>query len=254
VSVPGPLGRPRLHLRETDSTNERAKELALAGAPHGMLVTAGFQTAGRGRHGRAWSAPPDASLLASLVVRVSDETTALLPLAAAVAVCEACERLASVECAIKWPNDVWIDGRKVAGILLEGRPQEGWAVLGLGINVAVRTADLPEELRETATSLAESAAGTPDTHAPAVEAVLAATISALERVLAAGLEEIRAAWTARDALLGHSIRWDGGEGIAEGIGSSGALTVSFPDGTRSEIHAGEVMLVRRHWDERSEAG
>ena len=237
------LGRPRLHLRETSSTNERARELALGGAPHGTLVTAGAQTAGRGRQGRTWSAPAGAALLASFVIRIPGEGAAVLPLAAAVAVSEACERCAPVECAIKWPNDVWIDGRKVAGILLEGRTQEGWTVLGIGVNVTVRSADLPEALREAAAALGEPGGSGPPP--PTVEAVLAATTAALERWLAADPTDVAAAWGARDALRGRSVRWDAGHGRAEGIDpSSGALLVSDPDGRRVELHAGEVALVR----------
>ena len=85
------LGRPRVHHRLTDSTNERAKELAAAGAPHGTLVTADEQSAGRGRQGRAWIAAPGSALLLSVVLRDLDERHALLPLATAVAVCEAAE-------------------------------------------------------------------------------------------------------------------------------------------------------------------
>ena len=119
------IGSPRVHHRVTDSTNERAKELAAAGALHGTLVTADEQTAGRGRQGREWTAPRRSAVLMSVVLRELDE---LLPLAAALAVADAVQAGAT----IKWPNDVWIDGRKVAGILVEGRPQEGWAVLGMG--------------------------------------------------------------------------------------------------------------------------
>jgi BirA family transcriptional regulator, biotin operon repressor / biotin---[acetyl-CoA-carboxylase] ligase len=119
------IGTPRVHHRLTDSTNERAKALAAAGAPHGTLVTADEQTAGRGRQGRLWTAPARSSLLMSLVLRNLDERDALLPLAAAVAVCEA----VPAQAAIKWPNDIWIDRRKLAGILIEGRPREGWEVL-----------------------------------------------------------------------------------------------------------------------------
>src|SRR3954447_24529892 len=125
------IGTPRVHHRLTESTNERAKELADAGARHGTLVTADEQSAGRGRQGRVWTAPPGAAVLMSVVLRDLDERHALLPLAVAVAVCEACEGVSPAPL-VKWPNDVWIDGRKVAGILLEGRPQEGWAVLGIG--------------------------------------------------------------------------------------------------------------------------
>src|ERR687893_2569530 len=101
------IGGPRVHHRLTDSTNERARDLAVGGAPHGTLVTADEQTAGRGRQGRAWVAPPGSALLMSLVLRDLREEHALLPLTAALAVSEACEASASVECRIKWPNDVW---------------------------------------------------------------------------------------------------------------------------------------------------
>ncbi|MGH2834058.1 MAG: biotin--[acetyl-CoA-carboxylase] ligase, partial [Solirubrobacteraceae bacterium] len=144
------LGQPRIHLRRTDSTNSRARALAIAGAPHGTLVTAAEQTAGRGRQGRHWSAPPERSLLCSLVVR---KPPALLPLLAAVAVCE----VVGPQARVKWPNDVVLerghDLAKLAGILTEGRPQEGWAVLGIGLNVAVQVDQLPVELRQSAASM-----------------------------------------------------------------------------------------------------
>src|ERR1700727_2058548 len=150
----------RLQLRQTDSTNDRARELALAGAPHGTLVTAGEQSAGRGRQGRRWSAPAGSALLMSLLLR---DPPALLPLIAALAVAD----VAGDRAQIKWPNDVVLarepapgDGTdsggplaQVAGILAEGRPQQGWAVLGIGVNVAVRIEDLPAELHGTAATL-----------------------------------------------------------------------------------------------------
>src|SRR5204863_4282353 len=104
--VTGLLGHPRVHHRVTASTNERAKELALAGAPHGTIVTADEQTAGRGRQGRTWVAPPGSALLLSVLLRDLGKAQAHLPLAAALAVCEACEQAAPVSCRIKWPNDV----------------------------------------------------------------------------------------------------------------------------------------------------
>jgi BirA family biotin operon repressor/biotin-[acetyl-CoA-carboxylase] ligase len=224
------IGQPRVHHRLTDSTNERARELATAGAPHGTLVTADEQQAGRGRQGRAWSAPPRSAVLMSVVLRSFGET---LPLAAAVAVCEALP----VEARIKWPNDVWIDGRKVAGILVEGRPQEGWAVLGIGLNVT--TTDFPPELASTATSLAlAGAAGT-------VDEALAALIASLNAWLPRRSEDVLAAWRSRDALLGRTIRWENGskEGIAGGIDGSGALVVETASGPVT-LDAGEVHLER----------
>ena len=149
-----PLGGPVIHLDVIGSTNDLARELAIAGAPAGTVVLAEEQTAGRGRQGRSWVAPPGRALTLSIVVRTSDEALAMLPLTVAVAVCEACERVATRwSAAVKWPNDVWIGERKVAGILIEARPQDRWAVVGIGLNVETTAEELPAELRETATSL-----------------------------------------------------------------------------------------------------
>lgn len=222
------LGTPRLHLRSTDSTNERARGLAGDGAPHGTLVTAGEQTAGRGRQGRRWSAPPGEALLMSLVLR---DPPALLPLAAAVAVAETVGERA----AIKWPNDVLIGSpptRKVAGILVEGRPQAGWAVLGIGVNVAVRA--FPAELRATAASLGGAPAD--------VEPFLHRLLRALETRLTAGPEDVLGAWRARDALRGRPVRWDGGVGLGAGVDGDGRLLVDLDDGGRTALDAGEVHL------------
>jgi BirA family biotin operon repressor/biotin-[acetyl-CoA-carboxylase] ligase len=223
------IGLPRVHFRTTDSTNTRARELAAAGAPHGTLVTADEQTAGRGRQGRTWVAPPGDAVLMSLVLRDFDP---LLPLAAAVAVAEAVGSRAQ----IKWPNDVWIEGRKVSGILIEGRPQEGWAVLGIGVNV--RTREFPDELREIATSLALARIETTR------EEVLAALVQRLDRWLAAPADEVLAAWSERDALRGHDVRWADGEGTAAGVDEGGALVVELDDGTTTVLDAGEVHLRR----------
>ena len=228
------LGLPRAHYRLTDSTNQRAGELAASGAPHGTLVTAHAQRAGRGRGGREWAAPPGSSVLMSLLLRELDE---LLPLAASVAVSEACEA-AGVNCAIKWPNDVWIDGRKVAGILVEGRPQEGWAVLGIGLNVSASSEELPVELRETATSIGIAAGG-----APSVEGLLDTLLDTLEVRLADDRETVLAAWRQRDALRGRTVRWQEGQGVAVGVDASGALQVDTHAG-RVALDAGEVHLLR----------
>ena len=225
------IGTPRVHHRLTDSTNERAKELAEAGAIHGTLVTADEQQAGRGRQGRVWSAPPGSSVLMSIVLRDLDERHELLPLAAAVAVCEA----VPVGAAIKWPNDVWIERRKLAGILVEGRPQAGWAVLGLGVNVT--THEFPPDLDETATSLRlAGVSATP-------ESVLGDLLDSLSKWLSAPPDTVLAAWRSRDALKGERVRWSGGEGIAAGIDDSGALLVQTGNGPVT-LDAGEVHLLR----------
>lgn len=222
------IGTPRAHWRLTDSTNERAKELAAGGAPHGTLVTADGQSAGRGRQGRVWTAPPRSALLMSLVVR---EPAEILPLAAAAAICEALP----ADCAIKWPNDVWLDRRKLAGILLEGRPQQGWAVLGVGLNV--RTTEFPAELQDVATSLRLAGIDTD------VEAILGAILPSLDRWLAAPHPAVVEAWRRRDAIRGERVRWASGEGTAAGIDDSGALLVEVENG-RISLEAGEIHLLR----------
>ncbi|HEX8959350.1 MAG TPA: biotin--[acetyl-CoA-carboxylase] ligase, partial [Solirubrobacterales bacterium] len=134
----GGFGHPHRHFRVTDSTNARARELAEGGAPGGTVVTADEQTVGRGRQGRSWTAPPGKALLYSALLRPLDERHLLLPLAVPLAVCEAAEALElGIECGIKWPNDVWLDGKKLAGVLIEAKPQEGWAVIGVGLNLTI---------------------------------------------------------------------------------------------------------------------
>ena len=223
------LGAPRVHHRSTDSTSDRARALAQAGAPHGTLVTAGAQHAGRGRQGRSWSAPPGRALLMSLVLR---DWPALLPIAGAVAVAD----VAGAQATIKWPNDVLLDGRKLAGVLGEGRRQEGWAVLGIGLNVAVRRDDLPPELRDRAATLGLEPAQ--------IEATLDSLLRALERRLAQPTAQLLADYRARDALTGREVRWAHGVGIARGVDDSGRLLVELADATCTALDAGEVHLRR----------
>jgi BirA family transcriptional regulator, biotin operon repressor / biotin---[acetyl-CoA-carboxylase] ligase len=232
------FGHPRVHHRLTDSTNARARELALAGAPGGTIVTATEQSGGRGRQGRRWSAPAGKALLMSAIVRDLTRRDALLPLAVPVAVAQACDEFAGTRCGIKWPNDIWIGGRKLSGILLEGRPQEGWAVIGVGLNVGTLREEFAEELRETATSLTIES-GTD----PGVEAVLGALLDALGQWLTQPPDAVVAAWRERDVLLGQKVRWSGGEGIAAGLGEDGGLLVET-DGGRVALDAGEVHLLR----------
>ena len=238
MGVPG-LGSPRLHLRATDSTNLRASALAAAGAPHGTLVTAAEQSTGRGRQGRVWSAPRGSSLLCSIVLRNPGR---LLPLAAGQAVAETVDAglafgAGGPPALIKWPNDVLLDGRKVAGILVEGRPLDRWAVLGIGLNVAVRLEDLPSDLQGTATTLGLDPS--------AVELILAILLDRLTVWCSAGEEAVLETFRRRDALLGQSVRWNGGEGTGAGLDTDGRLLVDRAGGAgRVALESGEVHLGR----------
>ncbi len=231
--IAGGLGTPRVHLRRVDSTNAHGRTLALRGAPHGTLVTASEQTAGRGRQGRSWSAPPGRSLLMSLVLR---DPPRLLSLIAGVAVCDAV-RASGADALVKWPNDVVLpahgdDLAKCAGVLVEGRPQERWAVLGIGVNVAVRDGDLPPELGAASLGLPPGA----------VETVLHGVLDALGHRLAQPAPALLDAWRSRDALCDRAVHWSGGDGVAAGVDAEGRLLVQVAGGGHATLDAGEVHL------------
>jgi BirA family biotin operon repressor/biotin-[acetyl-CoA-carboxylase] ligase len=236
VSAPEPgFGRPRQHHRAVDSTNERARELAAGGAPSGTVVTAAEQSAGRGRQGRNWSAPAGKALLCSAILRPLGREHRLLPLAVPLAVCEAAEGVGAEECRVKWPNDVWVSERKLAGILIEARPPE-WAVIGVGLNVAIERDEFPVELRETATSIGGGAS---------VEAALDGLCDALDRWVGAEDGAVLAEFRRRDALRGREVRWtEAGEGagVVEGVDGDGNLLVRLSDGEVRALGSGEVHL------------
>ncbi len=226
------FGHPHRHFRATDSTNTRARELAAAGAPHGTVVTAAEQSAGRGRQGRTWTAPPGKALLYSAIVRPLDERHLMLPLAVPLAVCAAAEEVRpEIECGVKWPNDVHLDGRKLAGVLIEARPQDGWAVVGVGVNLTIAPGEFPPELRETAVSLgAEISPQLLSRH--------------LEHWVETDAESVLAAWRRRDVLRGREVSWDGGTGVADGVDERGYLLVVTGDGDRVAVGAGEIHIGR----------
>jgi BirA family biotin operon repressor/biotin-[acetyl-CoA-carboxylase] ligase len=154
----------------------------------------------------------------------------LVPLAAGAAVAE----VVGPDALIKWPNDVLVDRRKLAGILVEGRPQERWAVVGIGLNLALHPEDFPPELRETA--------GTLGLEPDSIEAVLGSLLARLERWCSADAASLLDAVRARDALLGREVKWSGGGGVAAGIDEDGRLLVATEPGTVA-LDAGEVHLV-----------
>jgi BirA family biotin operon repressor/biotin-[acetyl-CoA-carboxylase] ligase len=231
------FGLPHHHLRLTESTNDVARALASGGAPSGSVVTAAEQSAGRGRRGRVWSAPAGRALLYSAILRPLELEHALLPLSVPVAVCEAVESLGASGARIKWPNDVWLGEAKVAGVLIEARPPD-WAVIGIGVNVAIEPGEFPADLRWPATSI-----GGGVTLGETREAVSAA----LGRWVTAPENETLAEFGRRDALAGREIGWEGagvdaGSGVAAGVDERGNLLVDTPAGERLALGSGEVSL------------
>jgi BirA family biotin operon repressor/biotin-[acetyl-CoA-carboxylase] ligase len=257
------LGGPLLHLAVTTSTNDRARELAREGAPAGTVVVAEEQTAGRGRQGRRWSTPRGTGLTVSVVHRLGDPeppgAAGLLPLASGLAVCDACESVSAVSCQLKWPNDVLIEGRKVAGILIEGRSQERWAVIGIGLNVDLPREELSTELQATATSL-RIETGAPVARDAALEALCSALADRLGQLRSGDFDGILRAFGERDALFGRSVRWSASRGEtgqqvvagkAQGVDGAGRLIVVTDAGERTILDAGEIHL-ERHAGDRDE--
>jgi BirA family biotin operon repressor/biotin-[acetyl-CoA-carboxylase] ligase len=241
------LGGPLVHLDVTSSTNDRARELALAGAPAGTTVIAEEQTAGRGRQGRSWVTPRGRGLTLSVLIRPSEpesRAARLAPLASALAVCEAAEALAPIECRIKWPNDVLVGDRKLAGILVEARPGDGWVVVGIGLNVDTPEGELPPDLVGRATSLRIESG-----RSLARDEVLDALLERLAgRLGQSEGEALLADYRARDALAGKAITWTAAgtafSGEARGIDDRGRLVVVDNGGEQQVLGAGEVHLLR----------
>ena len=227
------------------STSDEAKRLAAEGAPAGTLIWARVQTAGRGRQGRAWVSPAG-NFYASLILRpaVAVATAAQLGFLAALAVGDACLGFApEATITLKWPNDVLLAGRKLAGLLLESQSREDgaldWLVLGIGINLAT----YPVDVEYPATALAATGA---DVGAKAMLAALGmAFLARYERWRdGAGFATIRAEWLARAQGLNQPIRvrlpGETREGIFAGLDSDGALLLDTGTG-RQRIAAGEVF-------------
>jgi len=257
------FGTPHRHYRVTDSTNERARELVEAGAPGGAVVTAREQTAGRGRQGRVWTAPEGKALLYSAILRPLDGRHLLLPLSVPLAVCAAAEELRpDIECQVKWPNDVWLEECKLAGILIEAKAQDGWAIIGVGLNLSIAPDEFPDDLRQPAVSLFASVAGgrtepvgsrggvrrslpavAPPDPSPTPTTAAAVLNRHLNRWVFAAEHEVLEEWRRRDALRGREISWDEGKrsGVADGIDDRGNLVV-VAGGARVSLGAGEVQI------------
>jgi BirA family biotin operon repressor/biotin-[acetyl-CoA-carboxylase] ligase len=241
------LGLPLHLLATTTSTNDEAKRAAKAGAPHGATWVTEEQTAGRGRQNRTWTSARGESLLFSTLARLSCPPSRLptLAIAAGLAVQQAIARAASDSApAMKWPNDVLVGGRKIAGVLVEAvtlGSRVDAVVIGIGINVHTRS--FPEEIADRATSVALVARDVPER-----QVLLSDVLAQLDRdvhvVAARGLGLLRARLDAADALRNARVRSEAGEaGVASGIDDDGRLVVRRNDGVVVRWSAGEVHVV-----------
>ena len=241
-------GNPVHFVRETDSTNRWAKDLAKQGAPHGTLCVADFQSAGRGRLGRQWTAPPGSSVMFSLLLRpgLKPEKAPALTLVMGLSVALAIKAFGYLV-SIKWPNDVVINGKKICGILTEMETmgnEIGYVVIGTGINVDIRS--FPPETQDKATSLALEGDAVPDRNQ-----VLSKVLGEFEKNfelyekrqdLSMLQESYEALLANRDQpvrVLGKDASF---EGICLGINESGALKIRTASGEIRFVNSGEVSV------------
>ena len=221
------------------STNREAAALAQAGVEHGTLVLADSQTEGRGRLSRPWYSPPGINVYCSIVIRTTVAEARLadwlswLPLMAALAAAEAIESVAGSRVAVKWPNDLLIDNRKVGGILCEsgtGSPGGSFQIVGIGLNVNGRRSQLPADLIEFATTIREETRQETDRNV-LLSRLLLELETCLEAQLSGRSSGIRMAYQQRCSTIGKTVKvvqTEGHEwvGLAESIALDGSLTVS----------------------------
>jgi BirA family biotin operon repressor/biotin-[acetyl-CoA-carboxylase] ligase len=228
------LGETRIEVESCEST----QELLDPSMPEGALAVAGFQSAGRGRLGRTWEAPPGAAILSSILLRPPPEKPLpQLALVAGVAVADALERLTGLAVQIKWPNDVMLRRQKVSGILAEAH--DGVVVLGIGVNLN----QTPEQLPERAGSL-RTATGLEWDRDEVLDAVLDALGQRYDEWREGGLDAIYDALAPRDFLRGRPVSVNGTSGIAELIERDGRLRIAVGHGESVSVESGEVSYER----------
>ncbi len=239
------FGHPIYLFQEIGSTNDEAKRLAQGGGREGLIVVAEEQTAGRGRAGRRWLTPPGAAIAFSLILRpaLPAARAARLTMLAGASVCDAIEQTTSLRADLKWPNDVLIAGRKVAGILSESAVQGErleYAVVGLGLNVS--SAPPPAEVDYPATSL-QAEAGREVDRLKLLRAILARLEA---RYPSLADESLYHDWRARLTLMNQAItvRTEHGDhsGRAQGVDPDGALLFRLDSGETLRLLAGDAHL------------
>ena len=247
---PGTIGW-KVHYFETlPSTQDRAADLARKGAAQGTVVIAEEQTAGRGRLGRQWHSPPAANLYATIILRPAIPISEIprLSLVAGVAVADAMDATAGGIAGLKWPNDVWLRRKKVGGILaqalIESAETNPIVLLGIGINVNLRSEQIPEELRDRATSLLAETGAECDRRALAAK-LFARLDMRYRQAQTSGFAALRAEWERYSVLSGRRVSVQDGVsvhyGVVRGIEADGALVLENA-GTLTRIVVGDVTV------------
>jgi BirA family biotin operon repressor/biotin-[acetyl-CoA-carboxylase] ligase len=245
------FGRPLYILTQTTSTNDEVKALALRGAPAGTVVLAEQQTHGRGRQGRTFASPAGVGIYLSLLLRPTVDMAHLpqLTLLVAVAVAEAITTVCSVSVHLKWPNDVEIAGKKVAGILTEAILPPGElpvVIIGIGINVNTTLEQLPPALHDRVTSLA-LATGTPVSRHQLIVCLLAHLEDLYHTFQDTGMTAILERWQHYGRISGRVVQFSHAAetttGQVLGLDADGALVVQTVEGRQERILSGEVIFL-----------
>jgi BirA family biotin operon repressor/biotin-[acetyl-CoA-carboxylase] ligase len=244
------LGQTIHYFDSVDSTNTVAQRLAADGAAEGTAVIAETQTRGRGRLGRAWSSPPFRNLYLSIVLRppIAAAAAPQIALVAGLATTEAARHWAP-SAAVKWPNDVVLDGRKLGGILAELESEGEHArcvILGIGVNLNSTAEDFPEDLRDKAIGLC-TAAGRPIDRVEFADHLLSRLEETYDLYLRSGFAAIRPLWERRSALTGRHVRIETGrqcvEAVVTGLADDGTLLLRNATGETLHVVAGDVTVV-----------
>ncbi|MDG4475307.1 biotin--[acetyl-CoA-carboxylase] ligase [Thiovibrio frasassiensis] len=252
----GELGRhPVQFFTSTGSTNDLALILSNTGAPDGTLIVADNQTAGRGRlAGRIWLSPPGTGLYFSLILRprLSPEDFPKLTLAAGLALCKALEGHSHCQPGLKWPNDIFLHGKKCGGILTETQAVSGAGqtavVIGIGLNVNIPAEAFTGELRSKATSLLAET-GIPHDRGPLLAAILAELDLAVARLEQGDFPAILTEWRQRDIHAGHQVSWGNTQGkiitgISLGPDDEGFLHIRDNQGRIHSVISGDISLAQ----------
>jgi len=245
------VGQRIVCLDEVGSTNLEAFRLAESGAVEGTVVLAERQTAGKGRLGRQWVSPGGVNLYLSVVLRpeLAPYEAPQLTFLSAVAVARTIEELTALQPAIKWPNDLLLDNRKVAGLLNEMSAETdrvAFVILGIGVNLNMTADQFPDDLRTPATSLAV-ASGRPVPRAPFAARLLANLDEEYARFRCSGFGPVRDEWARRCNAFGRQVSVAAGnitmQGPFVGIDHDGALLLTLPDGRLERVMSGDVKVL-----------
>lgn len=249
----GRIGRRIVAVNETDSTNLLAFHLAEEGAKDGLVVVADSQTGGKGRLGRRWESPRGVNLYCSVILRpaMPPVRAPQLTFLSAVAVARAVESVTRLEPQIKWPNDILVNGYKVAGLLNEMSSETDtihFVVLGIGVNLNMKREQFPEGLRHPASSLMLES-GDCVNRVEFTRALLTALDSLYDDFLEHGFALVREEWLRRSMVQGRMVRISSGsevsEGIVGGIDEDGALLLQRGDGVFERVLAGDVTVLEK---------